>query len=141
MSKQRNQPADRMMDALDELRSFLKSLSPGPVPAEAGRTIEMLLSSCWDRLDCDDQEGMKRYKLKRMEEVRWEPPRLIFEILRHPGMAKGLTGSGKLQEWAVDIQDGTAMVARTGWCQLFPTVDEQGCNKKKGGTTRDTISY
>ncbi len=130
MSQQRDQLGGGT-DSLHELRLFLKSLSPGRVPAEARSTIEGHLSSCWDQLNCNNDEGMRGDKLEqRMKDVRWEPPRLIFNILRHPGMAKGLTGTGKRQEWVVDVKDGTARVARTGWYQLFPTVDEEGCDKK-----------
>jgi hypothetical protein len=68
---------------MDELMNYLKNLEPGPV--EMTTHLERLLAEVWDDLG-GDNGGMAGIKLiRRMEQVEWHRPILIFLIERHGG--------------------------------------------------------
>ena len=50
---------------------------------------------------------MAGYKvIGRMEDVKWDPPRLRFSIERHGGTVMG-SGYTELQSWIVDFERGS----------------------------------
>jgi hypothetical protein len=69
------------------LRKRLFDLPPGMVQ-EADRTAA-LLAGCWQDFSATYSERMHVNKLKRMEDLRWDPPVLRFTIERHGGMGMG----------------------------------------------------
>ena len=73
----------------------------------------------WDDLG-GDNGGMAGIKLiRRMEQVEWHRPILIFLIERHGGTVLGSTRA-ELQRWSVDLDQGTATCERMGHRQLSP---------------------
>ena len=102
---------------MDELMNYLKNLEPGPV--EVTTHLERLLAEVWDDLG-GDNGGMAGIKLiRRMEQVEWHRPILIFLIERHGGTVLGSTRA-ELQRWSVDLDRGTATCERIGHRQLSP---------------------
>jgi hypothetical protein len=74
-----------MRDPKERLREHLNSLPPGEIE-DPGQLVE-LLAACWYQLPDSTFEGMTKGKLQRMEDVKWDPPRLSFTIERHGGTA------------------------------------------------------
>src|SRR5262249_33655693 len=100
------------------LRNYLTTILPGPIADDI--TLEPLLAACWGDLEADDG-GMESYKLlNRMEDVTWTPPRLNFAVERHGGTVMG-SSRAELQHWEVDLENRTAMLAKTGHRQLRQT--------------------
>ncbi len=95
------------IESLIELRQLISTLPPGDMTEETRiARIEELLAACWDELPGEDG-GMPGYKVVgRMEDVKWEPPRLSFSIERHGGTVMG-SGYAELQSWIVDLERGS----------------------------------
>ena len=76
------------MDALNELKIYVRQLPSGPVLEVPG--VEYLLIHCWELLETYDA-SMEGYKLiERTEGLSWNPPYLNFDLERHGGVAKGV---------------------------------------------------
>lgn len=101
------------------LRQFLAKLSAGEVPLDVQPELVQLLENCWDIFSGSAQEGMEAYKLVRMEEPWWNPPRLTFTIERHGGTVLGSTRAD-LQYWVVDLDFREAECQVSGYRQLYP---------------------
>ena len=81
------------MDALNELKSYVRQLPRGPVLKVP--VVEYVLVNCGDRLAASDDTSMEDYKLgDRTEDLSWNPPHLTFNLERHGGVALG----GKVAE-------------------------------------------
>jgi hypothetical protein len=94
------------MDPMRDLRAYLDSVSPGGVP-DPGK-LEGLLGQCWDGFDRGEAEGMSGSKLRgRVQNLRWDPPRLFFEIERHGGTVLG-SSRAERHEWNVDLVSRTS---------------------------------
>ena len=83
----------------------LDSLPPGELEVTS-RLIE-LLGAYWYQLPDSTFEGMTKGKLQRMEDVKWDPPKLSFSIERHGGTMMGSTRA-YLHRWVVDAESWTA---------------------------------
>ena len=96
------------MDALNELKIYMRRLPSGPVLEVA--VVEYLLIHCWELLETSDHTSMEGYKLiERTEGLSWNPPYLNFDLERHSGVALG----GKVAEvhsWRVNVEKGTAEI-------------------------------
>jgi hypothetical protein len=85
-------------------KCWLAARQPGQITETA--EIEKHLSACWDLLTGDDG-GIEGSKLHgRMENVRWEPPYLVFTIERHGGATLG-SSCAELQTWSINLQRRT----------------------------------
>jgi hypothetical protein len=93
-------------ESVSSLREHLAALPPGSVDKDA---LLMVLRVAWDELDGGGEHAMHCGKLDRLEEPRWEPWVLCFDIERHGATALGSTYA-EVQTWAVDVQAGTAEV-------------------------------
>lgn len=62
---------------------------------------------------------MEAWKLSRIEDVEWYPPRLIFTIERH-GAAHLGSSRAEIQEGVVNIEDKTAHSSVEGYRQIRP---------------------
>jgi hypothetical protein len=103
--------------ALKELKTFLATIPPGEIIDSS--TLAPVLAASWDFLLGSDEGGMESYKLlKRLEQVRWEPPQIKFVIERH---GRTVVGSSRadLQHWVVDVEKATAFIEKTGHRQLY----------------------
>ena len=75
---------------MNNLRSLLSELAPGPIAEAEAEKIEHLLCESWGELSGNDSGGMLAYKLlNRTENMLWEPPILKFEIERHGATVNG----------------------------------------------------
>jgi hypothetical protein len=110
-------------DAIGALSNYLVSLPTGPVN-DTGY-LEGLVANCWDELTGEDERGkgaggMKAHKVsKRMECVRWEPPKLTFQIERHGGFVLG-SSRAEIQRWTLDMAERTRRCEPGGHRQLVP---------------------
>jgi hypothetical protein len=103
------------LDSLAELKRLLISRVAGPIRDE---TIQQLLQSCWDLLGGSTQKGTLPEKLSgRMENLRWEPPHLLFEIERHGGTALG-SSRAEIHQWRVDLEAEVAVCTTGRYRQL-----------------------
>lgn len=106
------------MSKLDALREYLAACQPGPI-ADVDE-IARFLANCWDELEGSDEEAMEPYKVRRMEEVVWDPPKLCFLIERHGGTVMG-SSRAELQYWTVDVSKACATVCDNNrYRQLHP---------------------
>ncbi|MGC8633493.1 MAG: hypothetical protein ACP5VP_02315 [Candidatus Limnocylindrales bacterium] len=62
---------------------------------------------------------MARSKLAHPESTPWRPPLLSFGIERHGGMPAGST-RGRPQDWTINLEEATAVVAERGAHQVIP---------------------
>lgn len=113
---------DRDLSKVEKLKFFLESIPVGPVgddPITLGE-LRDLLAACWYDLEGAYDEGMRKFKLERMEDVEWHPPELRFRIERHGGTMMGSTRA-ELQEWIVNLTKKTAECRETrNYRQLSP---------------------
>lgn len=78
----------------------------------------MLLAAAWQELETDYGGLSGRKLIGRMEDLRWNPPLLSFTIERH-GATKYGSSRAELQDWVVDIEEGTASFSSTRYRQLY----------------------
>jgi len=107
--------------ALARLHQRLATQAPGRVTdEELLEEVESTICKCWDNLAGSTAHKMSSYKLDRMERVRWDPPFVCLVIERHGGFVRG-SRRAELQEWAVNLEKGTAEASTTGHRQLGPS--------------------
>lgn len=107
------------MTIVDRLQTLLNNVGAGPIPTSGLADIRLALSECWQELETDGG-GMKPDKVGRWENVRWVPPELSFDIVRHGGMVAGGSGRGEIQNWQVNLVTRTAVYSQTGYRQIYP---------------------
>jgi hypothetical protein len=105
---------------LQTLLNELKDTPPGPIEADACDNIINLLPACWSKLKGANDTSMAARKLHRIEDLSWNPPCLTFTIERHGATVLG-SGRGKLEDWTVNLQLGTAGCWSGRYRQLRPT--------------------
>ena len=67
-----------------------------------------------------DDGGMTSTKLVgRMENVLWQPPKIIFHIERHGATVRG-SSRAELQEWTIDLEQRTKTLRTVGRRQVRP---------------------
>jgi len=92
-----------------DLQTWMRTVPAGEINNTLA--LEELLSDCWGELR-GDTGGMAGYKLKnRLEDAKWDPPILSFAIERHGGIVMG-SGYAEIQDWKVNLDDGTATLER-----------------------------
>lgn len=102
-------------DALQDLRDYLSKMAPGPVVDV--RDLLSKLKLCWGKFEGWDAEGMQAYKLDRVEDVIWTPPRLEFTLERHGSTVMG-SSRAALHRWTVDLDCGKATCGASGYRQV-----------------------
>lgn len=106
-------------DPLQALRDYLASLPAGPLsPSDADR-VRGLLADSWYEFDGSGEAGMRPYKLQRMQDVTWHPPRLTFHIERHGAAVLGSIYAG-VQQWDIDLDQMRATSSTVGHRQVSP---------------------
>ena len=103
--------------SIQDLREFAKGLAPGPI-TDSQRLVD-LLQRAWADLAGGEETKMEVYKLTRIEEPSWRPPRIKFIIERHGGTVLGSTRA-ELHTWVVDLDRARVDIAKTGHRQLQP---------------------
>jgi hypothetical protein len=104
------------MNEISELKEYLYSLPPGRVP-DSGPLLGLLCAS-WKSLAGSNVTKMAEQKLRRIENPRWQPPCLVFDIERHGETVCGSSRAGVFT-WTVDIERKEATCARSGMRQLY----------------------
>jgi hypothetical protein len=104
-------------DKLSQLKTLLKGAPPGPVPEALKDAVVDTLAVCWERLEGSREASMGGYKVRRAEDLRWDPPRLRFVVERHGAREFG-SKRAELQVWSVDVDEGTASCYSAGYRQL-----------------------
>lgn len=94
-------------DAVGQLTAHLNALPAGPV--EDSASLIARLVQAWPDLGGTDAEATYGHKLKRMEDPRWEPPRLTFALERHGATVLGSTRAA-VHNWVVDTDAGCATI-------------------------------
>ena len=105
---------------LERLRSRLTSMLPGKLAGEEAYRVTVDLAKAWDDLSGSEEGGIDGHKFNRkIEELKWDPPGLGFQIERHGSYVQGSTRAD-LQRWNVDVDKGTARLVSIGRRQLQP---------------------
>ncbi len=79
--------------------------------------MALSVSPSWDVLAGDDG-GMTGSKLLgRMENVAWQPHKIVFRIERHGATVMG-SSRAELQEWTIDLEQRTKTVETVGRRQV-----------------------
>ena len=107
-------------DSLSALLKELESITPGPISGSDRQRILSLLEKSWHQLRGADETSMEPWKIGRAEGLRWNPPVLSFTIERHGATVRGSTRA-ELQDWIVDLKEGTARCMQGRYRQLTPT--------------------
>ena len=105
-----------MSASISSLSQCLASVPPGSI-TDTGKLIE-LLYKCWSEFEGSTEHRMSADKLGRMEDVKWQPPKLTFTIERHGAMTGG-SSRAELQKWIVDIHEQRAHVGTTAYRQIY----------------------
>lgn len=104
-------------DIIDRIRAILKDHTPGPISATP--ELQRLLAGSWNELAGGDGGMTGKKLLGRMENVVWQPPKIVFRIERHGATVLG-SSRAELQEWTIDLEQRTANVEMVGRRQVRP---------------------
>jgi len=125
---------------LTQLIDFLSTVPKGIVNDETKAKLIPILNACWYDFQYRNEGKMEAYKLTRMAEPLWVPPKLIFEIERHGATALG-SSRAEIQQWVINIETREADVNPVGHRQIYkiqakfdvkPIADELAKKIQKG---------
>ncbi len=104
---------------IHDLLTYLESLATcePKLSGEVSKKVLELLSECWPVLSGSDDQSTTPDKVCRSENLKWKSPILSFQLERHGGTVKGSTRAA-LHHWEVNLEKGTATIAKTGSRQL-----------------------
>ena len=112
---------------LEELRDHLKQIPVGIVANTERAEVLRLLKKIWERLPGASAESTAAGKLRRAEDLRWEPPNLCFVLERHGHTVFG-SKQASLHEWVVNLESGQASLAARRNRQLYPVAKRFDAN-------------
>lgn len=101
------------------LRDLLSTMPPGHMSDDNCLRILAELSECWESIPGSDVKSTTADKLRRAEEVCWNPPILSFTLERHGGTVRG-SNRASLHYWEVDTEQPEARIVNTSVRQLSP---------------------
>jgi hypothetical protein len=108
---------NRQLGQLSKLKRLLRNVLPGPIE---NAEVEGLLIDCWGLLGGSTQESTTAEKLwGRIENLRWEPPHILFQIERHGGTVMG-SSRAEIHDWAVNLDTEEAHCSTGRYRQLHP---------------------
>lgn len=119
----------RELDMMKPLRDLLSTIPPGDMSDGDCLRIVAELSQCWDSIPGSDVESTTADKLRRIEDVYWNPPILSFALERHGGTVLG-SSRASLHRWEVDIEQPQARIVKTSVRQLSPKAEVMDIEKK-----------
>jgi hypothetical protein len=111
------------------LRSLLATVRPGRISDDGCTRILAELSLCWESIPGCDAESTTAEKLRRAEDVCWNPPILSFKLERHGGIVRG-SSRASLHCWEVDTMQPEARIIETSMRQLSPNAPVMDIEKK-----------
>jgi hypothetical protein len=103
---------------LATLRQYLGEQPPGPIADQV--TLLEVLQPAWRELSGSEDWAMAAHKLDRIEDPRWNPPHLTFQIERHGAVVVGGSTRAELQSWMIDVDSGHVDAEVTGHRQIRP---------------------
>jgi hypothetical protein len=109
-----------IMKTPSDIKTFLIGQPKGLIPLEMTHELISMLSGIWDQFVGSDETRMTASKLSgRAEKLSWDPSAstLEFEIERHGATVKG-SSRAEIQNWVIDLKDGTAHQSANGYIQL-----------------------
>lgn len=125
---------------IEALRDFTRSLPiSGELSAEQRDELIRHLAESWDHLAGTSDQKTFAGKLDRAEELAWSPPCVTFTLERHGGTVQGSTRAD-LHHWEVNVDTGTARIARTGARQLVKQAKRLDTGKLAQETAQRIIS-
>src|SRR3954462_138998 len=96
---------------VNELRSLLTALHPGPV--RNLRELRQVVDACWYGLvGVPAAEG---HRSGRIETATWEPPILHIEIEQHEPIVPDGASRAKVEQLALDVDSETADLTGISW--------------------------
>jgi hypothetical protein len=105
---------------LAKLRRLLQHAPPGLLSEDLAGEVKPLIIGCWHDLSGSEAESTIADKLwGRMEELRWEPPHVRFEIERHGGTVMG-SSRAEIHYWSVNVETATAGCSTGRFRQIQP---------------------
>jgi hypothetical protein len=111
---------DQQLESLEQLKRLLRQQPPGHLAEETASNVRSLLFGCWELLDGSEEEGTSADKLlSRMEDIRWEPPYIHFQIERHGGAVMG-SSRAEIHDWSVNLETATAACSTGRFRQIQP---------------------
>lgn len=93
---------------LRRVRARLESFPPGPLPVRTRRLVARGLFRGWYSLAGPGSRSS--WVLGQVEEIRWDPPRLTFQVWSRCDSPNG--GRRDLQRWTVDLEQRRRTVTR-----------------------------
>ena len=102
-------------DGLQRMHDFFAIQQPGPLDK---KPVAAVIEPIWHSLPGSAETRMSAYKLARMYDVQWDPPRLYFKMVRHGGMQYGST-RGEVQRWTVNVEAEWVSVEPIGYSQVI----------------------
>ena len=105
---------------LNRLRQLLQKVPAGILPEQVAGEAESLIIACWDCLCGSEVECTTANKLSgRIEELRWQPPYVTFQIERHGGTVMGSTRA-EVHDWTLNLETAEAGLSTGRFRQLTP---------------------
>jgi hypothetical protein len=108
---------------IQKLRAALHGVQQGKIENTEAGSVIALLAECWNLLEGASEESMSELKLHRAEQLSWNPPVLSFTMERHGATVLG-SKRAELQNWAVNLDTGTADCTEGGYRQLIRATPE-----------------
>ena len=102
---------------MKELIEYMSALPHGRLSECNIAHLVPLLKNVWDEFEGSDSDKMAAYKIDRLEDVSWNPPKLNLTIERHGGTVQGSTRA-ELHEWVLDLDQKTATCCKGGFRQV-----------------------
>jgi hypothetical protein len=118
--EERPDTGQRTSPSVQLLLAALNDIPQGAIQGSARDEIIELLAGCWQDLEGADETSMEAWKIRRAEDLSWNPPLLSFTIERHGATVHG-SSRAELHEWTVNLNLATAHCAQGQYRQLKPT--------------------
>lgn len=112
------------LNKLDNLLRLLRRRHPGVLHGDAASEVLEGLRGIWLEVRGSGVTRMEPRKLTpdRVEDLTWDPPRLVFRIERHGAAAHG-SANAEVQEWSINLEEmraSTCSVARRRLSSVKP---------------------
>jgi len=105
---------------LQQLKRLLHPVPSGLLAKGIAGEVESLMIRLWGHLGGSEAESTTADKLSgRIEEIRWEPPHVTFQIERHGGTVMG-SSRAEIHEWIVNLDTAEANCSAGRFRQIRP---------------------
>lgn len=115
---------------MGELLEYLMKQSAGTI-TDRGE-LKGLLMECWNEFDGYRQQNMKREKLVRIENVKWDGENLVeFALERHGSLPFG-SKRAPIYRWVLDLKGRVANCSQVSYRQIIKNDVRFDCEKLAG---------